>query len=139
MTRNVGGPGPQSLPENPAKMPVGKGREAWIPRDAEQVRRRNPDSTAVDGRSIDAGASATRNLQALGRTLRAAVLPDKMATALKKAVQARRGVAVPVHGVLAGLAADILDLVKAPFAAAKDGLEAAAWGAVAGVTALAGP
>lgn len=139
MTRNVGGPGPQSVPENHAKMPIGKGREAWIPRDAEQVRRLDPDSTAVDGHSIDAGATAAKNLQALGWTLRTAILPDKTAIALKKAFQARRGVAVPVHGVLAGLAADVFDLVKTPFAAAKDGLEAAAWGAVAGVTALTGP
>ncbi|MGI5843451.1 MAG: hypothetical protein ACOX9B_04650 [Candidatus Xenobium sp.] len=139
MSMNVGGPGPQSLPENHARILVGKNRDAWLPRDAEQVRVSDPDSLAVDGRSVDAGASAVKNLQALGRTLKMAVLPDKTVGSLKKAFQARRGIAVPVQGVLAGLAADVLDLVKAPPAAAKDGLDAAAWSAVAGMTALKGP
>lgn len=138
MTRNLSGPGSHPISEKPTHKPAGKGREVWRPRDAEQVRKLDADSTAVDGRSVDPAATALKNLHELGRTLKSAVLPDKTATALGKAMQARRGLALPVHGVLAGLAADLLDLVKAPFTATKDALEAAGWGAVAGVRALTG-
>lgn len=52
MTRNLSGPGSHPISEKPTHKPAGKGREVWRPRDAEQVRKLDADSTAVDGRSV---------------------------------------------------------------------------------------
>ena len=104
----------------------------WLPKDAEQVRVPDADSVDVDGRSVDAGQTAVRNLEALGHTAKVALLPDRAARAIRTAWSTHPGVARAVGGFLAGLALDALELVKAPFTLVKDGLEVAAWSSVAG-------
>lgn len=106
--------------------------------DQQQVTRPDPDSVSVDGRSVAAGATAARNLQAMGRTLLTAAVPDKTINGVLDAYNARRGLGPMVTGFLEGLALDAWDAVKAPLTLLKDGVEAATWGVVAAGTPLKG-
>jgi len=131
MPRNIANPVPQPLPERSLHA-----TPTWLPLDGQQVRVPDPDSLDVDGRSVDPEATALRNLGAVGQTLKQAALPERTVAGLRSAFKARRGLSVPVYGILAGLAADLLDLAKAPVNLVKDGLEAVGWAGLAGARRL---
>jgi hypothetical protein len=128
MSPRVGGPNPFTGLESLAR-PFSE--EVGCLRDSEQVTRPDLGSDRVDGRSVDAEWTSIQNLQAMGRTLKEAVQPDKTLQTTLNTLNGRRGMLAAVSGFLEGLALDAWDAVKAPFVFAKDGLEAVAWGGVA--------